>query len=59
VLSIALPAPMIALVWFTSRGALMGRYRNSRLTTVTAVAGTVAVLTLNLFLLLQITGGCH
>jgi manganese transport protein len=59
VLSIALPAPMIALVWFTSRSALMGRYRNSRLTTVTAVAGTVAVLTLNLFLLLQITGGCH
>ncbi|WP_175772536.1 Nramp family divalent metal transporter [Paraburkholderia phenazinium] len=56
VLSIALPVPMIALVWFTSRSALMGRYSNSRLTTVAAVAGTVAVLILNLTLLLQIAG---
>ncbi len=56
VMSIALPVPMVALVWFTSRSALMGRYRNSRLTTVAAVAGTVAVLILNLILLLQIAG---
>jgi manganese transport protein len=32
----------------------MGRYRNSRVTTVVAVIGTVAVLILNLILLLQI-----
>lgn len=56
VLSIALPVPMIALVWFTSRSAVMARYRNSRVTTVGAIACTVAVLLLNLILLLQIAG---
>jgi manganese transport protein len=56
VLSIALPVPMIALVWFTSRADLMGRYRNGRLTTAAAVIGTVAVLALNLILLLQVAG---
>jgi manganese transport protein len=56
VLSIALPVPMIALVWFTSRGDVMGRYRNRRSTTIAAVAGTIAVLALNLVLLLQIAG---
>ncbi|WP_429300056.1 Nramp family divalent metal transporter [Paraburkholderia sp. GAS199] len=56
VLSIALPVPMIALVWFTSRGDLMGRYRNRRATTLAALAGTVVVLALNLVLLLQIAG---
>lgn len=55
-MSIALPVPMIALVWCTSRSALMGRYCNSRLTIVAAVAGTVAVVILNLILLLQIAG---
>ncbi|MDE1179129.1 Nramp family divalent metal transporter [Paraburkholderia sp.] len=56
VLSIALPVPMVALVWFTSRSALMGRYRNRRSTTAAAVAGTVAVLALNGVLLLQVAG---
>ncbi len=56
VLSIALPVPMIALVWFTSRGALMGRYRNRRLTNLAAAGGTVAVLCLNVVLLVQIAG---
>jgi manganese transport protein len=56
VLSIALPIPMIALVWFTSRDALMGRYRNRRQTTVAAVIGTMVVLGLNLVLLLQVIG---
>jgi manganese transport protein len=56
VLSIALPVPMIALVWFTSRGDLMGVYRNRRLTNLAAVAGTVAVLALNVVLLLQTVG---
>jgi manganese transport protein len=56
VLSIALPVPMIALVWFTSRRDLMGTYRNRRLTNAGAVAGTVAVLALNVVLLLQTAG---
>lgn len=56
VLSIALPVPMIALVWFTSNRTLMGRYRNSRLTIIVAVIGTVTILALNLMLLLQIAG---
>ncbi|MFL9922141.1 Nramp family divalent metal transporter [Paraburkholderia fungorum] len=56
VLSIALPVPMIALVWFTSRGDLMGRYRNRRSTTLAAVIGTVVVLALNVVLLLQVAG---
>jgi manganese transport protein len=56
VLSIALPVPMIALVWFTSRSDLMGAYRNRRLTNLGAVAGTVAVLALNVVLLLQTAG---
>ena len=56
VLSIALPVPMIALVWFTSRADLMGRYRNHRATTVAAMLGTAVVLALNLVLLLQMAG---
>ncbi|WP_144111643.1 Nramp family divalent metal transporter [Paraburkholderia sp. BCC1886] len=55
-LSIALPVPMIALVWFTSRADLMGRYCNRRMTTVAAVLGTLVVLALNLVLLLQVAG---
>jgi manganese transport protein len=56
VLSIALPVPMVALVWFTSRRDLMGVYRNRRITTVAAVTGTVAVLALNGVLLTQMAG---
>jgi manganese transport protein len=56
VLSVALPVPMIALLWFTSRRDLMGIYRNSRLTNVAAVVGTVAVLALNGVLLAQAAG---
>ncbi len=56
VLSIALPVPMIALVWFTSRRDLMGVYKNRRITTVAAVTGAVAVLALNGVLLMQIAG---
>ena len=56
VLSVALPVPMIALLWFTSRRDLMGVYRNSRLTNVAAVVGTVAVLALNGVLLVQAAG---
>ena len=55
-LSIALPVPMIALVWFTSRADLMGRYCNRSMTTAAAVLGTLVVLALNLVLLLQVAG---
>jgi manganese transport protein len=56
VLSVALPVPMVALLWFTSRRDLMGVYRNSRLTNVAAVVGTLAVLALNGVLLVQAAG---
>jgi manganese transport protein len=56
VLSIALPVPMIALVWFTSRRDLMGVYKNRWIVTVAAAAGTLAVLALNVVLLLQTVG---
>jgi manganese transport protein len=56
VLSIALPLPMIALLIFTRRADIMGSFVNSRLTNVTALAGTAAVLILNSILILQTCG---
>jgi manganese transport protein len=56
ILSIALPLPMISLLIFTRRADIMGRFANSPLTQVAAVAGTAAVLLLNLFLVLQTCG---
>jgi manganese transport protein len=56
VLSIALPLPMVALVMFTRRPDIMGAFANSRATNVAALSGTVVVLLLNLFLILQIFG---
>ena len=56
VLSIALPVPMIALVIFTSRRDIMGRFTNPRLTIIAAVIGASIVLSLNAILLLQILG---
>lgn len=53
VLSFALPAPMLALVWFTGRRAVMGEYANARRTQAAAVAGCVLVLALNAVLLGQ------
>jgi manganese transport protein len=53
VLSITLPVPMIALLWFTSRADLMGVYKNNRLTNVAAAGVAVAVLALNGVLLFQ------
>lgn len=53
VLSIALPVPMIALVIFTRRVDIMGRFASGGLTQTAAVAGTILVLSLNLFLILQ------
>ncbi len=56
ILSIALPVPMIALVLFTRRRDIMGSFANTRLTNVVAIAGTVVVLALNLFLILDTFG---
>jgi manganese transport protein len=53
VLSIALPLPMISLLIFTSRRDVMGQFVNSRLTFVAALVGTIIVLLLNTFLILQ------
>ncbi len=47
VLSITLPLPMIALLIFTRRPDLMGRFANRRLTQAAAAIGAVVVLTLN------------
>jgi manganese transport protein len=56
VLSFALPIPMIALILFTRRRDIMGRFANSRATDIAAIAGTVVVLALNVVLLVQTFG---
>ncbi|HXX03162.1 MAG TPA: Nramp family divalent metal transporter [Xanthobacteraceae bacterium] len=53
VLSIALPLPMIALIIFTGRRDIMGAFTNGRLTRTAAITGTVVVLALNIFLIVQ------
>ena len=55
-LSVALPLPMIALVWFTSRGDVMGPFRNRWITSLTAIVCTVVVLGLNMLLIAQSLG---
>ena len=56
VLSIALPCPIIALLIFTRREDVMGRFANGRLTNWAAMLGTAAILVLNAVLLLQAAG---
>ncbi|SUI71623.1 Manganese transport protein MntH [Serratia marcescens] len=57
VLSLALPAPMIALVMFTRRRDIMGEFANGRWTSLGgAVVGTVVIVLLNGVLLLQTFG---
>ncbi|WP_420878427.1 Nramp family divalent metal transporter [Rahnella perminowiae] len=56
VLSLALPAPMIALVIFTGRRDIMGEFVNSRRTAVLSIIGTVVIVALNIILLLQTFG---
>ncbi len=56
VLSLALPVPMLALVWFTGRRATMGEFVNARSTTFAAIGGAAIVLALNGVLLLQAFG---
>ncbi len=55
-LSIALPFPMIALVWFTSRADVMGAFRNGRLVVVLSALAALVVLGLNVLLLLDAFG---
>lgn len=55
-LSIALPFPMVALVWFTSRSDLMGPFRNRVPVSVAAVVAALVVLALNTVLLLDAFG---
>jgi manganese transport protein len=56
VLSLALPFPMIALVWFTCRRDVMGSYRNSSTVRVLAILAVLAVLGLNVLLIVQAAG---
>jgi manganese transport protein len=56
VLSFALPVPMIALVIFTCRRDIMGRFVNRPLVAAAAILGTATILVLNTILLLQTLG---
>ena len=56
VLSIALPAPVIALLLFTRRKDIMGAFANTRLTNIAAAFGALVILILNAVLLLQVIG---
>jgi manganese transport protein len=51
VLSFVLPVPVITLVMFTSRRDLMGTLVNKPLTTWTAIACSIVILSLNVWLL--------
>jgi len=55
-LSLALPFPMIALVWFTSQQKLMGDYRNRPAILSLSILAVVIVLTLNAMLVMQALG---
>ncbi len=56
VLSFALPVPMVALVVFTRRRDIMGRFANTRLVNGTATGGAAVILVLNAVLLVQTLG---
>ena len=56
VLSLALPFPMIALVWFCARRDIMGEHANHLRTTWLAALAAALVLVLNAVLVLQILG---
>lgn len=53
VLSIALPFPMLALIWFVSSERIMGAYRIAPWTLLATVASALFILALNTLLLLQ------
>ena len=56
VLSFALPVPMLALVMFTRRRDIMGRFANSLTMNIFAIVCTTVILTLNGVLLVQTLG---
>ena len=56
VLSFALPVPMLALVVFTRRRDIMGRFANARLVNMAATGGAAIILALNAVLLAQTIG---
>ena len=56
VLSLALPVPMIALIYFSRRADIMGRFASGRLIEAGATFGAVAVLILNAILVLDTMG---
>jgi manganese transport protein len=56
VLSIALPLPMIALLIFTGRADIMGKFANGPITRIAGAVGTAVVLLLNAVLVLQTLG---
>jgi len=57
VLSIALPLPMIALVMFSGRATIMGRFVSKTPMRAAAVLATVFVISLNVFLVVQTMAG--
>ncbi|GJH25830.1 hypothetical protein CBA19CS42_14960 [Caballeronia novacaledonica] len=56
VLSLALPFPMLALLWFSCRQDIMGVCKSSASTTILSAMAAAIVLSLNAFLLLQTFG---
>ncbi len=56
VLSLALPVPILALIMLSGRKTIMGEFVSGRLAQTCAVIGCIIVLTLNLALLLQLSG---
>lgn len=52
-LSLALPFPVIALLWFTSRRGVMGEHRNGIVTSAVATLSAIAVVALNAGLVVQ------
>ncbi|WAH37204.1 Nramp family divalent metal transporter [Alicyclobacillus dauci] len=57
ILSLVLPAPVIALVYFTRRRDIMGVLVNKRIVTVLAIMSTIVIVALNLLLLYLTFGG--
>jgi manganese transport protein len=53
VLSFGIPFALVPLVWFTSRGHVMGVLKNARATTAAAVLVAAIIVSLNVFLLTQ------
>jgi len=56
VLCFGIPFALVPLVWFTSKGDLMGTLVNRRRTTAVAAVVAAVISALNVFLLVQIFG---